>query len=170
MQDIIEVINRANDAGVGGSQRDLIQKAIKMLADELGDQAEDAGVARSDTAKMLKDDIMVALGLRQVTKEITTSNWKPTNTMVKAMTMIGQHRSEADDQDFSMRQILLNMWQAEWSKALTLSEIITRVELNRAIQFENLEKSVRRVLNRMVRKQLLRRRRYLGLSLWEINY
>jgi len=67
MQDIIEVINRANDAGVGGSQRDLIQKAIKMLADELGDQAEDAGVARSDTAKMLKEDIMIALGLEEPT-------------------------------------------------------------------------------------------------------
>ena len=67
MQDIIEVINRADDAGVGGSQRDLIQKAIKMLVDELGDQAEDAGVARSDTAKMLQEDIMVALGLEEPT-------------------------------------------------------------------------------------------------------
>ena len=90
--------------------------------------------------------------------------------MVKAMTMIGQYRSEADDQDFSMRQILLNMWEAEWSKALTLSEIIARVELFKGIQFENVEKSVRRVLNRMVRKELLRRRRKQGVSLWEINY
>ena len=103
-------------------------------------------------------------------QDTTTPNWKPSDTMVKAMTMIGQYRSEADDQDFSMRQVLLNMWEAEWSKALTLSEIIARVELFKGIQFENVEKSVRRVLNRMVRKELLRRRRKQGVSLWEINY
>lgn len=55
MKHTIEILKRAEKAGVGGNQRDLIERAIVDLADEFAWQHHEAGTGKKEVLNILRD-------------------------------------------------------------------------------------------------------------------